>query len=59
MHGSRVFSNPITYVCMFHSYRSDYDDDKQSERAVTDEGATDAASVHCMCIIMCVFTCTI
>ena len=34
---------PIILVGVFHCYRSDYDDDKQSERAVTDECATAAA----------------
>ena len=34
---------PIILVGVFHCYRSDYDDDKQSARAVTDESANAAA----------------
>ena len=34
---------PIILVGVFHCYRPDYDDDKESARAVTDESANAAA----------------
>ena len=42
---------PIILVGVFHCYRPDYDDDKQSSRAVTDESANAAAKqIGILCI---------